>query len=112
MTPAEDRLAQDRALRRAARGLFDRRIGQVKADLSARGVGGRIADSVTDKVIDVVDNGMAVARASKGIIAATAGALALWWFRKPIIAKWRELNPQSDVQGDADNTPPGPDQEH
>ena len=42
MNEAERRLSKDRAQRSAARRLVDGGLSQVKADLSARGIGGRI----------------------------------------------------------------------
>jgi hypothetical protein len=41
MSKIEDRLQADRANRNAARSVVDANLTQVKADLAARGVGGR-----------------------------------------------------------------------
>lgn len=85
MTDAEQRLVADRGNRNSARGLFDRRLTRVKADLSARSVPSRVKDRVQEQVFTALDHGLDVAKDSKGIIAATAGAIALWFFRQPII---------------------------
>lgn len=61
MSEAEDRLAQQRDLRGTARGLFDTRLGQVKADLAARGIGGRIKAKAKDEAFKALDNGIDVA---------------------------------------------------
>lgn len=87
MKPDEAGLLADRETRNAARSLFDSRLAQVKSDLSARGIGGRIADKAKDDARATLTEAVAVARDSKGIIAATAGALALWFFRGPLMAK-------------------------
>lgn len=76
-------------LRDAARAAFHERLGQVKADLSARGVGSRMADRIGEEAIGAIDYTLDVARDSKGIIAGTLAALVLWLFRNPII-EWAE----------------------
>lgn len=84
MSDTENRLARDRASRTTARGLFDHRLAQVKADLSARGVGGRIKDKAVRQSEDVLAQGLEIARENRGVVAATGAALALWFFRKPL----------------------------
>lgn len=91
MNEAESRLAADRANRKAARGLFDSRIAQVKADLAARGVPGRIKAKATDEVVKGIEQSVTIAKESKGIIAGTAAALALWLFREPLLALGKRL---------------------
>ncbi|MGB7655823.1 MAG: hypothetical protein WBL74_10120 [Novosphingobium sp.] len=85
MSDSESRLAQDRASRAAARGLFDRRLTQVKADLSSRGIGGRIKAKAVQQGEEAVAQGLEIARENRGIIAATGAALALWFLRRPLI---------------------------
>lgn len=106
MDPNEQRLSEDRANRKAARGLFDRRIAQVRADLAARSVPGRIKAKATDEAAKAIEQGVAVAKESKGIIAATVGALALWFFRAPLMAFAAGLfaSKQDPVQDQADST--------
>ncbi len=99
MNEAESRLAEDRSNRGTARGLFDTRLAQVKADLSARSVPARIKAKATDEVVGAIEQGLDVAKESKGIIAATAGALALWFFRAPLLG----LFAQGAVQDGADS---------
>ena len=89
MTKAELQLEDARDRRDSARARFDARLAVVRADVDARGVGGRIADKVGDEARDAMEEAMAVARESKGIIAGTIAALALWFLRNPIIA-WAE----------------------
>lgn len=91
MNEAESRLAEDRANRQAARGLFGGRLAQVKADLAARSVPGRIKAKATDEAAKAIEQGVAVAKQSKGIIAGTAAALALWFFREPLMALVKRL---------------------
>lgn len=106
MTETESRLAGDRASRTAARGLFDRRLSQVKADLSARGIGGRIKDTARHKGEDALAEGLEIARDNRGIVAAIGAALALWVFRKPLIALIGQLpgRRQDPVQEPDDST--------
>lgn len=102
MNEAESRLAADRTNRKAARGLFDARIAQVKADLAARSVPGRIKVKASDEVAKGIEQGVAIAKESKGIIAGTVATLALWFFREPLLA-WgkRFIAGQQDAVQDA-----------
>ena len=84
MSDAELRLSQDRAQRRAARQLVDVQLAQVKADLSARGIGGRIKHSVIQQADEAVATGIAVARENKPVVAGTFGLLLVWLFRNPL----------------------------
>lgn len=82
----EHRLAVDRASRQAALAMFNERLVRIKADLAARGVGGRVADSLKEGTSDALDAGLDVAKERKGVIAGTLGALLLWIFRAPLFA--------------------------
>lgn len=98
MSEAEERLAQHRNLRGTARGLFDTRLAQVKADLAARSVGGRIKAKAKDEAFKAFDTGIDVAKESKGVIAATTGAILVWVFRAPLLRAVRELIGPATVQ--------------
>lgn len=97
-------LAEDRATRDAARANFDGALERVKADLAARGVGGRIADKLSGEARDVFVQGIEVADEHRGVVAGTALALVLWFGRGPIIDNLERL------LGDDDAVEP--DQEH
>lgn len=104
MNQAENRLAADRANRKAARGLFDSRLAQVKTDLAARSVPGRIKAKATDEMAKGIEQGAAIAKESKGIIAGTMAALALWFFREPLWALGKRL-----IAGQPDSVQDAPD---
>jgi hypothetical protein len=103
MTDPVEQFRADRDNRLAARGVFDAGLGQVKDDLAARGIGGRIADKATGEVRAALGEAVAVATDSKGIIAGTIAALALWAFRTPLLGAaqglWSKLAP-APVQDD------------
>jgi len=82
-------VARAKAERDAARAAFLARLEQVKADLSARSVGSRVAERIGEEAVGAIDYTMDVARDSKGIIAGTVAAIVLWLFRNPLIA-WAE----------------------
>jgi hypothetical protein len=86
MSPAEQRLAFDRANRSAAHRVFSTRLARIRADVEARGIGSRVAGTVAEEVYGAVDAGIDVARERKGLVAGTIGALVLWVFRNPLIA--------------------------
>lgn len=91
MNAAERRLSEDRSTRNTARGVFDANLAQVKADLEARSIPGRIADKADREVREAIATGLDVASESKGIIAGTLGALVLWFFREPLLAQLKDL---------------------
>ena len=91
MTDAERDLQTDLANRRDARALFGTALAQVKTDLAARGIGGRIKDTITGEAAQTADTAIDVARANKGVIAGTIGALALWTLRNPLQRFGRKL---------------------
>jgi hypothetical protein len=82
-------LAQARIEREETRTAFRARLERVKADLSARSIGSRVAERIGEEAVEVLDYTFDVARDSKGIIAGTLAALVLWLFRNPIIG-WAE----------------------
>ncbi len=95
MTEAEQRFIADRDNRNAARGQFDQRLAGVKADLAARSIPARAMDQVQEQVFSALDQGIDIAKESKGIIAAVTGAVGLWLFRHPLIElamKWFGLD--------------------
>jgi hypothetical protein len=104
VTGLPDQLASNRAARSAARGAFDAKLAQVQADLAARGIGGRVADMASTEIKDALGEAAAIARESKGIIAATGAALALWLLRAPLIAfagrRLASRRKTADVQAD------------
>lgn len=109
MTKPEQRLRHDRANRRAARGLFDRHLAQVKADLTARGIGARIKAKVADQGKQALAQGLEVAKESKSIIAGTAATLLLWHLRVPLLKRAKKMlglveqdpvQDKSDIRGE------------
>ena len=91
MSDTADRLAKDRTTREAALLAFNANLAQVRSDLEARGIGGRIADQASMEVRAGIDEALAIADDNKGIVAATIAALALWFLRIPLIAGLRSL---------------------
>ncbi len=106
MSEAEQRLATDRRNRNAARGLFDQRLARVKADLSARSIPARAKDRVQEQVFTVLDQGIDVAKESKGIIAAVAAAVTLWFFRNPLIELIGDMFDKDSDQDSGGNDQP------
>lgn len=106
MTDPEARFVEDRANRRAARAVVEAEVAQVKADLAARGIGGRIADTVSDKAKATADEALELAQGSKAVIAGTIGAVALWFWRKPLLDGSKRLYSRLRQRGDG--SPPEP----
>lgn len=89
MSKALRQLNAARSARDAARARYDARLAVVRGDIEARGVGGRIADKLGEDARQALGEALDVASESKGVIAGTVAALALWFLRNPITA-WVE----------------------
>ena len=89
MSRLAKRVEGARAKRDVARGAFDLRLAQVREDLDARGIGGRIADRIGQDAREAFDEAIEVANHNRGVVAGTIAALAIWLFRHHIIA-WIE----------------------
>lgn len=95
-------LDQAKAARNGAHEAFQLQFAQVREDLAARGIGGRIADRAGEAVADAAE----VANENKGIIAGTLAAVALWFLRGPIIglvARLWERGDEDDDDQEADD---------
>ena len=78
-----------RAARDSAREAFDAQMLRLRGDPEARSIGGHLADRLSSDARAAFDQALDVASESKGIIAGTIAALALWFLRGPIIT-WVE----------------------
>lgn len=97
MSEAERNLAADRTTRNAARGVFDAHIARLKGEVAAKGgIVGKARDEAGKRLLDAGKQGLAIAGESKGIIAGTAAALGLWFFRKPLVEAARNLFSKSE----------------
>lgn len=85
MSDPERRLAEDKALRDAALGLFKADLALVRADLAERGIGQRIADRLGEGTMDMLDEAVDYAEDNKGKVAAGVAAVVLWFARGPIL---------------------------
>ena len=92
-------LEQAKIARNAAHAAFQQQLTQLREDLAAPGIGGRIADRVGEAMADAAE----VANENKGIIAGTLAALAVWFLRGPIIALLARLWEGGDEEDDSDD---------
>jgi hypothetical protein len=100
MSGKEARLLRDRALRNRAWAVFHEQLDRVKADLSARGVGERAADTVAAEAREVAGIGLSLAHEYKGLVAGTLGALMVWMGRNRILSAIKDITGGSDAQED------------
>lgn len=100
MTRPADRLAGARAARDAARRQFDARFHRLRGDPEAQTIGERLVERVAEDARSGLDRAFDIARESKGIAAATAALLALWFLREPLLAWMGEV-----WDGAGDGTP-------
>jgi hypothetical protein len=110
MSEADRHLAEDRATRNAARGVFDAHVARLKGDVEAHGgIAGKARAEAGQRLLGAGKKGLAIAGESKGIVAGTVAALGLWFFRKPLIEAAAGLFSKSEqpaaIQEDEANPP-------
>lgn len=86
-----DLLAAQRAARLLARADFTRQLAQAKVDLAPTALKRRVIAEAQRTSLSVAQQAIEIANDSRGIVAATAGVLALWLARKPIMANAGKL---------------------
>ncbi|GGA03154.1 hypothetical protein T8S45_03510 [Blastomonas marina] len=84
MSALRDRLAEDKLARDAAKAIALADYHRVKADLAARGVGGRIADTVSEEAAELGEEVIQMAEENKAVVGGVVAALVLWLARGPI----------------------------
>jgi hypothetical protein len=92
-------LAEDKALRDAALALFKADLRFIRNDLDRRGLGERVADRLGEGARELADDAMDYATAHKGVLAAAATAVVMWFARAPI------LHALGDMFGDEAEAP-------
>jgi hypothetical protein len=103
MNATARKVLQEKAVRNAARDACETRLAQVKADLAARGVAGRIADDLTEKAKSTFDESVTIAQDNPAVVGGTIFALVLWLVKSPLIA-WTEdlFGPSERIDDDGD----------
>ena len=89
MSRAAQQLADARSARDGARAQFEASLAQLRGDNDEQSIGARVTERLGDDARAAFHQALDVAGESKGIIAGTIAALALWFLRHPIIA-WAE----------------------
>lgn len=85
MTARLAQMIEDRHVRDAARALVEADIQNLRADLSAKGIGERAVDRIAEGASEVCDEAIEAAADHKGALAAIVAALVLWFARHPIL---------------------------
>jgi hypothetical protein len=98
MSPLEEQLREDRALRDAAKAVLLADIEHARTILTPKGVADRVGGRIGDGAKDVFETAKAHADDNRGILAALIGAVLLWIAREPIM----ELLGLADAAEDAD----------
>lgn len=92
-------LAEDRAVRSAAWDVFENDWAQIRSDLDARGVPGRIADTAGEQAREIFDTAIEVADENRTVVGGTVAALLLWLLRNPLIDLVRRLFGPDSIPG-------------
>jgi hypothetical protein len=86
VTKSDRLLANRRRARDAARAGFNLRVSAAKADLQPAVLKRRVIAEVQKQSLAAATTAAEIANDSRGVVAATALALVLWFARKPITA--------------------------
>ena len=97
-----DQLAKARAARDWAKSEFDTSLAQLRGDLEEQSIGARVKEKLRDDAAAVYTEALDVVSESKGIIAGTIAALALWFLRHPIVAWVQHLLGKEEESDDHD----------
>lgn len=95
MSPAEEKLAQLRAARDAARAEFLSRSTRIRALAEPGELGRRLTNDIQVQGRKALSQAMEIAADERGVLAGTLTALMLWLARKQIFAKAVELAPKA-----------------
>lgn len=96
MSALKQRLKEDRQLRNAARAIIVDQYLRVRGGMSGKRVGQQLADRVSDDLIEGAREPRKLALASVPLVAAIAGAIAIWFARKPIMQLMDEREAEHD----------------
>ncbi len=77
---------EDRTVRDAALELVKADIAHVRQDISAQGVGSRLADRFSEGAVDVFEEAVEVADDNRGVFATLVAAVFIWFARNPIMS--------------------------
>lgn len=86
MSKPDPVLATQRAARDSARAVFNSRLAAAKVDLAPAELKRRVVAEAQRSTLSVAHQAIEIANDSRGVVAATVAALALWLARKPIMA--------------------------
>jgi hypothetical protein len=95
----ERQLREDRALRNAARALFEADLAHLRASLAGKSISSRIAERIGEGASDVLDEAIEVADNNKGVIATLLAAIVLWFARHPILDMFSDDEDEDDGVG-------------
>ncbi len=102
MTDLDRQLREDRALRNAAKALIIADYEHIRADLHHKGFGERIADRLSEGAIDIFEEAIEVADNNRGVLAALAAAIVLWFARNPIMSLFFGDRQRDEYREDAE----------
>ena len=85
MSDLKQQFREDRAVRDIARRNFEADLTHTKAALSPKNLMNRITDRVGEGTHDAIETAKEQADTNPGVIAGVAGAIVLWFARKPLL---------------------------
>lgn len=100
---AERQVLAGRESRDAARARLDTQIARIRGDMEQRGIKGRIADEASAKALAALDEAAQVASESKGVLGGTLVLLALWFFRRPVMAAFHKMLGENQISEGLDD---------
>ncbi|RXZ66208.1 hypothetical protein [Pelagerythrobacter rhizovicinus] len=96
MSDLERKMIEGRALRDAALALVKADLAHLRVDLTAKGIGARVMDRVTEGANDVLDEATEVAENNRGVLLTLLAAVVLWLARNPLLSLFDEDDEQDE----------------
>lgn len=102
MDKLDRQLAEDRALRDAAKRVFTGELAHVRQEVTPGALGERLGENIGRRIDAASDGAVEIAERHGGKFAAAGGAIAagigLWLARKPILARLAPLFSQGEAE--------------
>lgn len=98
-------LQEDRQMRDQALALVKQDIAHLKSDYQDKGIGERAVDKLKGSANGIYGEAVEVASDHRGVLAALAGAIVLWFARHPILEfLFGDKNSDHEDEGPHDRT--------
>ncbi len=101
------RMKEDRRLRNAALALVKADVAQLRTELSAKKLGSRVIDRVSEGAVDVFEEAVDVAGSNRAVLGTLIAAILVWFARNPIMELFSDDANTEPDPGESPEEPEG-----